>query len=76
MDEDKNSVEYEKADNERSFQKVYGWFVVVNKLAGNDYTKHEYIYEKTLVEALNQLSFLINYDEEINRITRQAQGAV
>ena len=76
MDEDKTNMEYEENNNERSFQKVYGWFVVVNRLAGNDIAKHDTIYEKTVVEVLNQLSFVINYEEEMNRLTRQAQGAV
>jgi hypothetical protein len=75
MDEDKARMEFEEDYNERSFQSVYGWFIVVNKLAGNDFTKHEYIYEKTVVEALNQLSFLINYDQEQERIMKQARNS-
>ena len=69
-------MEYEKDDNPNSFQKTYGWYVVVNRLSGNDFTKHQVVYDSNVMEALNQLSFLINYDEEINRLTRQAQGAV
>ena len=75
MDEDKARMEFEEDYNERSFQSVYGWFIVVNKLAGNDFTKHEYVYEKTVVEVLNQLSFLINYDQEQERIMKQARNS-
>ena len=75
MDEDKARMEFEEDYNERSFQSVYGWFVVVNRLASNDFTKHEYIYEKTVVEVLNQLSYLINYDQEQERIMKQARNS-
>jgi hypothetical protein len=76
MDEDKALMDVEESSNKRSFQSVYGWFIVVNRLASNDFTKHETVYQKTVVEVLNQLSFLINYDQEQDRLTRQAQGAV
>ena len=75
MDEDKARMEFEEDNNVRSFQSVYGWFVVVNRLASNDFTKHEYIYEKTVVEVLNQLSFLINYDQEQERLMKQARNS-
>jgi hypothetical protein len=75
MDEDKARMVLEEDDNERSFQKVYGWFIVVNRLSGNDYTKHKIVYESNVVEVLNQLSFLINYDEEQERIMKQARNS-
>ena len=75
MDEDKARLEYEDDNNKKSFQKVYGWFIVVNKLAGNDYTKHKIVYESNVVEVLNQLSFLINYEEEQERIMKQARNS-
>ena len=75
MDEDKARMEFEEDNNVRSFRSVYGWFVVVNRLASNDFTKHEYIYEKTVVEVLNQLSFLINYDQEQERLMKQARNS-
>ena len=75
MEEDKARLEYEDDNNKKSFQKVYGWFIVVNKLAGNDYTKHKIVYESNVVEVLNQLSFLINYEEEQERIMKQARNS-
>ena len=72
MDENQTVMDDERFDNERSFQKVYGWFVVVNKLASNDITKHETIYQKTVVEILNQLSYTINYEQEMNRLSKQS----
>ena len=75
MDEDKARMVLEEDDNERSFQKVYGWFIVVNRLSGNDFTKHKIVYDSNVVEVLNQLSFLINYDEEQERIMKQARNS-
>jgi hypothetical protein len=69
-------MEAEEDDLESSFQKVYGWFLVTNRIAGNDFTKHEYIYEKNVIEVLNQLSFLIQYDKEQERIQKKAQGII
>lgn len=75
MDEDKARMEFEEDDMGNSFQKVYGWFLVVNKLTDNDFTKHEYVYQKNLVEVLNQLSYLINYDQEKERAMKKAQNS-
>ena len=74
MDQNKTNVENEEADMGNSFQKVYGWFLVVNRIAGNDFTKHEYIFNKKIMEVLNQLSFLIQYDEEQQRLMKKANG--
>jgi hypothetical protein len=55
----------EEMDSEGSFlQKRYGWYVVVNRVTENDITKHEAIYEKKLIEVLNQVSFLFDYEKE------------
>ena len=73
MDEDKARLENEEDDMETNFQKSFGWFVVTNRIAGNDFTKHDYIYEKNLVEILNQLSYLIQHDREQDRLHKLAQ---
>jgi hypothetical protein len=75
MDEDKARLAFEEDDMGNSFQKVYGWFIVVNKLAGNDFTKHEYIYKKNIMEVLNQLSYLINYDQEQERLQKKMNNS-
>ena len=56
-----------------SFQKVFGWYLVVNRIAGNDFTKLDHIYEKRVMEVLNQLNFLIQYDKEQERLMKEAQ---
>ena len=50
-------------DLQDSFQKSFGWFLVVNKVTDNDFTKHEYVYKKGVMEVLNQVSFLISFDQ-------------
>ena len=51
-------------DIQTNFQKSFGWFLVINKIADNDFTKHEYIYKKNITEVLNQLSYLISWEQE------------
>lgn len=75
MDEDKVRMEIEEDDMGNSFQKTYGWVVVVNKITDNDFTKHEYVYQRSIMEVLNQLSYLINYDEERERMMKKAQNS-
>lgn len=74
MDQNKDSLDVEEADMGNSFQQTFGWFLVTNRIAGNDFTKHEYIYEKNINEVLNQLSFLISYDREQERLQKKAMN--
>ena len=73
MAENQNDLDYEEFDVESNFQKSFGWFVVTNRITGNDFTKHDYIYEKNINEVLNQLSYLISYDNEQIRLQKKAQ---
>jgi hypothetical protein len=50
--------------------------VVVNRITNNDFTKHEIVYEKKIIEILNQLSFLISYDQEMIRLEKKARGNI
>ena len=75
MDEDKARMEFEEDDMDTSFQKVYGWFVVVNRLTDNDITKHDQVYQKNLMEVLNQLSYLINYEQEQQRLQKKVNNS-
>ena len=76
MDEDKNNMVPEETDMDFSLQKTFGWFVVVNRIVGNDFTKHEYVYQKNITEVLNQLSYLVQYDQEQLRLQRKAMGQI
>lgn len=61
---------------QNNFQKTFGWFLIVNKVANNDFTKHDYIYKKKLNEVLNQLSFLISYDKEVEKQMKKQMGQI
>lgn len=73
MDENQANLEDEKNNIGNDFQQVFGWFLIVNRIAGNDFTKHEYIYQKKITEVLNQLNYLIAYDKEQERLQKKAQ---
>jgi hypothetical protein len=76
METDEVDMAYVEDDLQNSFQKTYGWFLVVNRIAENDFTKHEYIFKKNIIEVLNQLSFLIQYDKEQERLTKNAMNKI
>ena len=63
-------------DLQNDFQKSFGWFLVINKISDNDFTKHEYIYQKKVMEVLNQLSYLISYDQEMLRQQKKLEGKI
>ena len=67
MDDPKNLLALQEDDMETSFQKRFGWYVVINRITENDLTKHETILNKGLIEVLNQTSFLISVDQEIEK---------
>ena len=76
MAENQDFLEDAEDDMASSFQKAFGWFVVVNRIAGNDFTKHQYVYDKKIMEVLNQLSYLVSYDQEQIRLQKKAMGTI
>lgn len=71
MDQDKAFMDDAQDDMVSHFQKTFGWYVVINRVTGNDITKHEAILEKPLIEILNQLTFLIQHDMVQAKIQEQ-----
>lgn len=63
MEEDTTYMEGAAPDSEVSFQKAFGWFAVLNRLTENDIIRHEAVLKKPLIEILNQLTYLIQYDK-------------
>ena len=74
MDEDKARMEIEEDSLEDSFQKTFGWHIITNRVASNDFTKHEQVYQATITEILNQLSYLIQYDREQEKQYKKLQS--
>ena len=54
-----------------SFEQRFGWYVVINRLTKDDITRHEQVLQKTLVEILNQLTYLIEKDKEMIKQQKQ-----
>jgi hypothetical protein len=76
MESNKAYMDYVENDIQNDFQSVFGWYLVINRLTENDITKHEIVYKKNVMEALNQLSFLIEYDKEQIRLQKKLNGAI
>jgi hypothetical protein len=76
MGNNQDDMDNVEDDLQDSFQKSFGWFLVVNKIADNDFTKHEYIYKKNIMESLNQLSYLISFDQEQIRLQKKMEGKI
>jgi len=71
MDEDQAPLDIEETNPESNFQKAYGWFFILNRIAGNDYSNHEKIYNATIMECLNQLSFIVDFEREQIRLQKK-----
>ena len=69
-----DSMEAQEIGMEISFEKRYGWYVVINRVADGDITKHNQIYEKNVIEILNQLVYLIEFDNEQVRLQKKAMS--
>lgn len=74
MGENQNDMDDVENGLQNNFEKTYGWFLVVNRITENDFTKHEYVYQKKLIEVLNQMSYLIDYDREQERLQKKAMS--
>lgn len=72
MESNQDYMDDVENSSENSFQQVYGWFAVTNRVAQNDITKHDVIYKKKLIEVLNQLSYLLDLDKEIEKLHKKA----
>ena len=76
--EDENGVDSSKIldkelerDMENTFEKRFGWYVVLNRVAKNDIGRHTQIFEKKIMEVLNQLLYMVEYDKEQIRLQKK-----
>jgi ribosomal protein L16 Arg81 hydroxylase len=81
LDEDKlgaikDAMEDEKNPYERSFEERFGWYVVLNRVAQDDISRHTEITEKSIIEILNQLSYIIEKEKHIEVETKRARGQI
>ena len=66
------SMAEQETDLELTFEKRFGWYVVINRVAQNNVNEHDQILQKTIIEVLNQLLYLIEYDKEQARMQKKA----
>jgi len=74
MGQDKDNMDDVEDDLQGSFQESFGWFLVINRICENDFTKHEYVYKKNITEVLNQLSYLISFDIEQIKLQKKMES--
>ena len=74
MDDSKNDMDPQETNLDLSFEQRFGWYVVLNRVSENSLKDHDKIVEKNVVEVLNQLLYLIEYDKEQIRLQKQAQA--
>ena len=71
LDADKIRMEMEKENMDKSMEEKFGWYMVLNRIANDDITRHDSIVKKGIIETLNMLSYLIEKDkEEVKRMKK------
>ncbi len=76
MGPNKDDMANVEDDIQNGFSQVFGWFLVTNKISDNDFTKHEYIYKKNILEVLNQLNYLVQWEREQERLMKKMQKQI
>lgn len=71
---DKVRMASQEVDMEITFEKRFGWYLVLNRVGNDDITRHEEITRKTIIEVLNQLSYMVEKDREQVKQQKRAQG--
>jgi len=72
MEADQIDLDNEPNDLSTSFQKNFGWFFILNRVAENDITKHRTVLEKKIIEVLNQLTYIVQYELVQQKLAEQA----
>ena len=73
MGNSEDDLDLQKDSMENTFEKRFGWYVVLNRVTGNVLKDHDKALEKNVIEVLNQLYYLIEYDKEQERMIKKAQ---
>ena len=67
MVSDKTIMDKPEEPEELTFEKRFGWYVVVNRLTNNNINEHNKVFEKKIIEVLNQLAYIIELDKETEK---------
>ena len=68
------TLDIQDPNMENSFEKRFGWYVALNRVCENHIEKHDETIEKKVIEVLNQLVYLIEYDKEQDRLMKKAMS--
>jgi hypothetical protein len=67
-------MEMEEDTLESNFQKRFGWYIVLNRVAEDDITRHNEITTKTIIAVMNQLSYILEKERIQVAIQKQMMG--
>tara|TARA_R110000822_G_scaffold150584_14_gene289700 strand:- start:131 stop:373 length:243 start_codon:yes stop_codon:yes gene_type:complete len=73
VDDDEDGLDEQENPTTLTFEQQFGWFAILNRIADNDFTKHNKIAKGSLVSSLNQLTFILAQEKEILKRQRAAQ---
>lgn len=76
MDSSKVLPEQLEDDMEITFEKRFGWYVVLNRVTDNKIKEHDEVLGKKVIEVLNQLLYLVELDKEQVRQQKRAMGKI
>ena len=76
MGDDEILMAQQEMDMEDTFEKRFGWYVVLNKITNNEITKHDEVLQKKIIEIMNQLVYIVEYDKEQIRLQKKAMGHI
>ena len=74
MERNKVRLEEQEETMDITFEKRFGWFAILNRVADDDIGRHDEIISKGVIEILNQLSYLIEKDKEMVKQQKRAAG--
>jgi hypothetical protein len=69
-------MEDEENTMENSFEQAFGWFAIINRLCEDDITRHTQVLKTTIIEALNQLLYILEKEKYVIRLQKQAQSKI
>ena len=71
-----NTSLIEENNLEITFEQAFGWFAIINRISQDDFTKHNQILQSTVLEAFNQLLYIIEKDKEIIRRQKEINSSM
>lgn len=71
LDSDKIALEIQEDIVEDTFEKRFGWLLVINRIASDDVTRHDQITSRGVIEILNQLTYILEKEKYIESMRKK-----